>query len=164
MPGMDQILADTEAATGSKLPEWVMDAHCALGVIAALDGDVEEVAVHYEAISYIGVMFKSYADENTERLRGVMTTAMRRFDDAEAHFELALSQCKAGGYRVEEARTLVAHSDMLLERSAMETEDGDNDYRRRALKLQDEALTLTQEMGMRPLTERILARREILRA
>jgi hypothetical protein len=29
---------------------------------------------------------------------------------------------------------------------------------------QDEALTITQELGMRPQTERILPRREILRA
>ena len=36
--------------------------------------------------------------------------------------------------------------------------------REKAVELQDEALTITQELGMRPLTERILARREILRA
>ena len=34
----------------------------------------------------------------------------------------------------------------------------------KAIELQDEALAITQELGMRPLTERILARREILRA
>ncbi len=33
-----------------------------------------------------------------------------------------------------------------------------------AIELQDEALAITRELGMRPLTERILARREILRA
>ena len=36
--------------------------------------------------------------------------------------------------------------------------------REKAIELQDEALAITQELGMRPLTERILARREILRA
>ncbi|MDA1257412.1 MAG: hypothetical protein O3C10_06150 [Chloroflexi bacterium] len=35
---------------------------------------------------------------------------------------------------------------------------------RRPIGLQDEALSITQELGMRLLTERILARREILRA
>ena len=46
---------------------------------------------------------------------------------------------------------------MLLDRD----ESGD---REKAIELQDEALVITQELGMRPLTERILARREILRA
>jgi hypothetical protein len=36
--------------------------------------------------------------------------------------------------------------------------------REKAIELQDKALAITQEQGMRPLTERILARREILRA
>jgi hypothetical protein len=33
-----------------------------------------------------------------------------------------------------------------------------------AERREEEALSITQELGMRPLTERILARREILRA
>ncbi|MCH8235825.1 MAG: hypothetical protein IIC29_06840 [Chloroflexi bacterium] len=36
--------------------------------------------------------------------------------------------------------------------------------REKAIELQDEAHAITRELGMRPLTERILARREILRA
>lgn len=36
--------------------------------------------------------------------------------------------------------------------------------REMVIELQDEALVITQELGMRPLTERILARWEILRA
>ncbi len=36
--------------------------------------------------------------------------------------------------------------------------------RKKAIALQDEALVITREMGMKPLTERILKRREILRA
>ncbi|MBT5318845.1 MAG: hypothetical protein HOL45_02985 [Chloroflexi bacterium] len=34
--------------------------------------------------------------------------------------------------------------------------------RTRAIELQDEALAITRELGMRPLMERILERREIL--
>jgi len=46
---------------------------------------------------------------------------------------------------------------MLLDRD----EPGD---REKAIELQDEALTITQELGIRPLTERIRAWREILPA
>ncbi|MCH7642628.1 MAG: hypothetical protein IIC30_05045 [Chloroflexi bacterium] len=49
------------------------------------------------------------------------------------------------------------YAEVLLDRG----EPGD---REKAIALQDEALAITQELGMRPLTERILARREILRA
>jgi hypothetical protein len=42
-------------------------------------------------------------------------------------------------------------------------QDGVSD-RDQAIELQDEALVITRDMGMRPLTERILARREILRS
>jgi hypothetical protein len=36
--------------------------------------------------------------------------------------------------------------------------------REKAIELQDKALTITQELGMRPLTDRIQALREIRRA
>ncbi len=36
--------------------------------------------------------------------------------------------------------------------------------REKAIELQDEALAIARELGMRPLTERILAQREILNA
>ena len=46
---------------------------------------------------------------------------------------------------------------MLLDRD----EPGDKE---KAIALQDEALVITREMGLKPLTERILKRREILKA
>ena len=76
---------------------------------------------------------------------------------AENHFEAAVEFCKKAGYRPELAWICADYSDMLLAR------DGPGD-RERAIELQDEALAITQELGMRPLTERVLARREILRA
>ncbi|MCH8235813.1 MAG: hypothetical protein IIC29_06780 [Chloroflexi bacterium] len=64
---------------------------------------------------------------------------------------------RSGGYRVDLAWSCSEYAEMLLDRD----EPGD---REKAIELQDEALAITQELGMRPLTERILARREILRA
>ena len=46
---------------------------------------------------------------------------------------------------------------MLLERNS----DGD---RRKAMTLLDESLAISTELGMRPLMERVLSRREILKA
>ena len=47
---------------------------------------------------------------------------------------------------------------MLLERDG----DGDRD-RAKAIGLLDESLTMSSELGMRPLRERVLSRREILK-
>ncbi len=49
------------------------------------------------------------------------------------------------------------YAEVLLDRD----EPGD---REKAIELQEQALAVTRELGMRPLTERILARREILSA
>ncbi|HIF12368.1 MAG TPA: hypothetical protein EYQ82_05040 [Dehalococcoidia bacterium] len=49
------------------------------------------------------------------------------------------------------------------QRICQEDRDGFGD-REKTIELHDEALAITQELGMRPLTERILARRDILRA
>ena len=46
---------------------------------------------------------------------------------------------------------------MLLERNS----EGD---RERAVSLLDESLAISTELGMRPLMERVLSRREILKA
>jgi len=46
---------------------------------------------------------------------------------------------------------------MLLERNS----EGD---RGKAMSLLDESLAISSELGMRPLMERVLSRREILRA
>ena len=47
------------------------------------------------------------------------------------------------------------------DRGYRRNEEGDRDQ---AIELEDGALAITQEPGMRPLTEGILARREILKA
>ena len=46
---------------------------------------------------------------------------------------------------------------MLLERNS----DGDSE---KAVELLDESLAISTELGMRPLMERVLSRREILKA
>jgi len=68
-----------------------------------------------------------------------------------------LEFCRDGGCKPELAWACSDYAEMLLDHD----ESGD---REKAVELQDEALAITQELGMRPLTERILARRGILRA
>ena len=70
--------------------------------------------------------------------------------------EDALSFCRKG-FRPELAWTCCEYADTLLQRD----DPGD---REKAASLLDESLAISSELGMRPLMERVLSRREILGA
>ncbi len=76
---------------------------------------------------------------------------------AVACFEESLAICRKTGYRPEFAWACCDNADMLKERDT----EGD---RARAITLLDESLAISSELGMRPLMERVLSRREILKA
>ena len=78
-------------------------------------------------------------------------------EDAKTYFEEALAFCRKAGYRPELAWSLCDYADMLRERNI----EGDHD---KAVTLLDESLAISTELGMRPLMERVLSRREILKA
>jgi len=70
---------------------------------------------------------------------------------AQIHFEYALVFCRKAGYRPELAWTCCDYANMLLERGG----DGDQ---KKASQLLDESLTISTELGMRPLMELVETR------
>ena len=78
-------------------------------------------------------------------------------DAAEVHFEQAIAYNRKADYRPSLAESCADYAEMLLDRD----EPGD---REKATELQDEAISIAQELGMKPLLERVLAKREILKA
>ncbi len=82
---------------------------------------------------------------------------MGNLDQAVACFEDALTFCRKAGYRPELAWTCCDYADTLLQRNG----PGE---RAQAMSLLDEGLEISRELGMRPLTERILIRKDILKA
>ncbi len=90
-------------------------------------------------------------------LLGLLAQTMGNLDQASDHFEDALAFCRKAGYRPELAWTCCDYADTLLQRN----EPGD---REKAMALLDESLAISSELGMRPLMERVLSRREILGA
>ena len=82
---------------------------------------------------------------------------MGNLDQAMSHFEDSLVFCRKAGYRPELAWTCCDYADTLLQRN----DEGD---RAKAMSLLDESLAISSELGMRPLMERVLSRREILGA
>ena len=92
-----------------------------------------------------------------DRLLGLLSHTMSNLFQAADHFEDALTFCRKAGYRPELAWTCCDYADTLLQRNG----DGD---RAQAMSLLDESLAISSELGMRPLMERVLSRREILGA
>ncbi len=74
-----------------------------------------------------------------------------------AQIDDALAFCRKAGHRPELAWSLCDYADMLLERA-------DEGAPEKAVAMLDESLTISTELGMRPLMERVLSRREILKA
>ena len=73
------------------------------------------------------------------------------------HFEDSLAFCRKAGYPPEFAWTCCDYADALLHRQG----DGDQT---KATSLLEEALTISSDLGMRPLVERVISKREILGA
>ena len=92
-----------------------------------------------------------------DRVLGLLAQTMGNLNSAAGHFEDALAFCRKAGYRPELAWSLCDYADMLLERK----EDGDSE---KAVAMLDESLAISTELGMRLLMERVLSRRDILKA
>ena len=92
-----------------------------------------------------------------DRLLGLLAHTMGNLNKAAKHFEDALAFCRKAGYQPELAWSCSDYADTLLQRN----QPGD---RQKATSLLDESLAISSELGMKPLLERVLTRREILKA
>ena len=128
-----------------------------LGFVAVANADRESAGELYDSILPRKGLVDAWILSSNDRLLGLLAQTAAREDIAVTHFEDALTFCQNAGYRPELAWSCSDYAEMLLDRD----EPGD---REKAIELQTEALAITRELGMQPLTERILARREILRA
>ncbi len=126
-----------------------------LALTAVLGHDGPAAAEHYAALEPHRRRMHSVVA--VDRLLGLLDMALGRFDEAVARFEDALVFCRKAGYQPELAWTCHDYADTLLQRN----EPGD---REKAMSLLDESLAISSELGMRPLRERVLSRREILKA
>ena len=88
---------------------------------------------------------------------GQLAALIGEFDSAQKYFDGLLAWLRPPGYRPATAQVVAAYSEMLVERC------GPGDATQ-ATELQDEAIAIAQDLGMKPLLERVLAQREILEA
>ncbi len=124
---------------------------------AVLQGDVAAATVQYNALGSIPDLAFPGNFMVGDRLRGLLAEIIGNLSQASEHFEDALAFCHKAGYRPELAWTCCDYADMLLERNS-------ESDRAKAMSLLDESLAISSQLGMRPLMERVLSRREILGA
>ena len=154
-------IAQSIFSSPTSAPAHMNAARIGLALIAVLRRDMTAAGELYGALQPIlGTMApqSNYGPGlAVDRILGLLSQTMGKLSQAAAHFEEAVAFCCKGGYRPELAWTCCDYADMLRERDA----EGD---RAKAMTLLDESLAISSELGMRPLMERVLSRREILEA
>ena len=125
-------------------------------LLAVHRGDAVAIRNRYDAISD-NKHFGLAVFIGLEPVLGLLAHSMGEPDRASTHFEDSLDFCRKAGFRPRFAWLCCGYADALLER------DGQGD-RAKAISLLDEALSISSELGMRPLMERVLSRRKILEA
>ena len=149
-------VAEAVLSARSVTPLVAMDAKAALALLAVQKGDQSAAEEHYAfLLGQRSTMILTVS--SVDRLLGLLSQTIGNMNQAAAHFEDALAFCRKAGYRPELAWSCCNYADMLRERDA----EAD---RSKAITLLDESLSISSELGMRPLMERVLSRREILKA
>jgi len=149
--------AEAVISSTNSTPVFAGMARAGLALLETLEGHTSEVRKHYENLKvWQGATVHSVALSG-DRMLGILAQSMGEMDRAMVHFEDAMTFRRKAGYRPELAWTCCDYADTLRER------DGEGD-RAKAITRLDESLSISSELGMRPLMERVLSRREVLGA
>jgi tetratricopeptide (TPR) repeat protein len=148
-------LAQRVLALAALPPLGLLLARVALALIAVQQEDGSQARIQYQTLQpHAGT---SPSDIVMDHLLGLLAATAGDADRAAGHFEASLAFTRKGGYRPELAWTCCDYADLLLQRNG----PGDQE---KAMALLDESLAIAQELGMRPLAERALSRRKMLKA
>ena len=164
--GLDVAKTTAEAIIASQtfhepVPLTIANANECLSMIAVVRQDARMAHEHYAALNSVRAA-EFWGLMGTDRLLGLLAHTMGSVDQSVKHFEDSLAFCRKG-FRPELAWTCCDYADTLLERHSS-TSSARTDDRQKAMSLLDESLAISSELGMRPLMERVLSRRDILKA
>ncbi len=151
---MAETIAEALISEPSVRPVAAMYAKAGLALLAVLKGDQPAAEEHYAyLLVHRGTMIWTFS--SVDRLLGLLSQTVGNLDQAMTHFEDALAFCRKAGCRPELAWTCHDNADALLQRN----DPGD---REKATSLLEESQAIATELGMRPLMEKVTARRESL--
>jgi hypothetical protein len=157
--GLDAAVASGESllAVSRLVPVLAVVTRMGLALVAVRRRDAAAAEELYWALEPQRSTASWFVPLTVDRVLGLLAVTLGRVDDGVSHFEDGLAFCERAGYRPEHAWTACDYAKTLLARGG----PGD---REKAVTLQDSALTTARELEMRPLMERVLAQREILKA
>ena len=154
--------ARTVLSAAAPTPYVAMMTRAGLGLLAVLRKDAAAAEQQYDAprsgpgimvpstfMPFIRMVTASFM--STARLLALLAQTSGKLDLSVNHFEDGLLFCRRVGYRPELAWTCCDYADLLLQLGAP-------DQREQARLLLKESLTITKELGMVPLEERVTER------
>ena len=125
--------------------DWAIGAASAF--LAANRDDVNSAREQYTLLkSFQGTMML-FVMTATDRALGLLAQTMGDLDLAFTHFDDALTLCRRAGYKPEMGWVCFDYADALIQRNR----PGDGE---KARSLLEESLSISDELGMRPLMER----------
>ena len=139
------------------LPPEIASLAIARGFLAEFEEDRQAAEQAYEGL----LMYRGEATIANffpyDRLLGSLASLLDRPVDAREHFDAAIDLCRRAEFRPQLAWTCSDYAETLLKQDT----HGD---REKITELQDEAIAIATELGMKPLLERVLSQRDILKA
>ena len=154
IPEVEQIV--DLAYRSSKVPRTMRNsAAIAIAYEAVADQDVAKCSQLFDELK--GISGQMSGSVQTDHILGQLAAVTSNYESAENYFNKALKFCRSADYRPELARSCSDYAQMLLSR-------GESADLEKANELQDEAIAIATELDMKPLLERVLAQREILKA
>ena len=137
-----------------------MSTNAGLAILAVQQGDSAACGELYAALKSQSRSLVSLLFLCADRLLGLLSQTMGKLDQAAEHFEDALAFCRNGGYRHELAWSCCDYAGMLLQQASTSSTQADAGDREQARSLLEEGLAITRALGMRPLTDRMVALQE----
>ncbi len=156
--------AETVLSSPTANPIFVQLAGLGLALLAVVRGDGSAAQEQYSTLEKVPGVIGGIYPMATDHILALLSQTMQNLDQAVTHFEDALDFCRTAGYRPELAWTCCDYADTLIERASTGSARTDTGDREKAVSLLDESLAISSELGMWPLMERVLSRRDILKA
>ncbi|MEE8159768.1 MAG: BREX system ATP-binding domain-containing protein, partial [Dehalococcoidia bacterium] len=155
----NHLLEGLSISEGIGAETWELSLRACLAWVTCKRGELEEAATHLRRAQEIlrnGEDWRGLAAE-VHQADGILAATEQRWPDAETAFDKAVEINRQYHLPYYEARTLLEWGEMYLYRN----EIGD---RERGMQLLDQALPIFQRIQAKKMVEKVLARREVLRA
>ncbi len=128
-----------------------------LALLAIQRGDTDEALKYYTTLKSYPHPMHGWGTIASNRLLGLLSATTGDVDRSATHFENAVISCRDGGYLPELAWVCYDYANCLLNRN----NPGDRD---KAASLLNDSLSISIELGMKPLTERSSVLKEQIEA